>query len=96
MTLTRRTKRSKAQKTIRTARKALKAWGVYRFMLLLSPWRLAFALGAVALSALAAIFAKRKSNSTTGVSGAVPSPVPPPADADQAEHRYVQTQQTGV
>ena len=93
----RRTNKAKAKKAVRTAQKAVKAWAVYKTLRRFTPRRLAFALVGMVATALLGAFAKRKAGADARQpSGAVPAPTPPPADPDQAEARYVQTQTTGV
>ena len=96
MNVIRRRRETKPKKAVRTARKAVKAWAIYRTVRRFTSCRIGFTVAGLVATALAAIFAKRRSSSTSDYIGAVPSPTPPPPDPDQVEHRYVETQQTGV
>ena len=96
MNVIRRRKATKPKKAVRTARKAVKAWAIYRTVRRFTPWRIGFTVAGLVATALAAIFAKRRSRSTPEYIGAVRAPTPPPTDPDQVEQRYVETQQTGV
>jgi hypothetical protein len=103
MTVIRRRKDSQATKTVkrgkkaaRGVRKAVKAWAIYKTVRRFTPPRIALYLAGLVGTAVLAALARRKSSSTAEPVGAVPAPTFPPTDPEQVEHRYEQTQQTGV